>query len=64
MRELAPGAIFPFTGIAPISGSTDHDYSSFRLGVQDDLTSNIMSYVTFTKGYKGPAINDQAQMPK
>jgi iron complex outermembrane recepter protein len=60
MRSLAPGALFPFTGIASINGSTDHDYSSFRLGVQDDLASNIMSYVTFTKGYKGPAINDQA----
>lgn len=59
-RELAPGAILPFTGIASISGSTKHSYNSFRIGVQDDLTSNVMGYVTFTKGYKGPAVNDQA----
>jgi len=60
MRALAPGALFPFTGIAPINGSTSHAYSSFRLGVQDDLSENMMGYVTFTKGYKGPAVNDQA----
>jgi len=60
VRALAPGAIAPFTGIASINGDTDHKYDSFRVGLQDDLTSNAMGYVTFTKGYKGPAINDQA----
>lgn len=60
MRVVAPGAVAPFTGIASINGNVDYSYRSFRLGVQNDLTDNVMSYITFTKGYKGPAINDQA----
>jgi len=60
VRQLAPGALFPINGLAAINGRIDNKYNSFRLGVQDDLTSNAMGYITFTKGYKGPAVNDQA----
>lgn len=60
LRQLAPGAIFPITSTADVGGRTENKYNSFRLGVQDDLTSNAMGYITFTKGYKGPAVNDQA----
>lgn len=59
-RALAPGAIAPFTGLVAINGHVDHDYHSLRLGLQKDLADNLMPYVTFTKGYKGPAVNDQA----
>lgn len=60
VRALAPGALFAINGLADIKGRTDNKYNSFRLGVQDDLSSNAMGYITFTKGYKGPAVNDQA----
>lgn len=60
VRAVAPGAIAPFTGVADIDGQVDHSYNSFRLGLQKDLSDDVMSYLTFTKGYKGPAVNDQA----
>ena len=48
------------SGIQPAtssSGSVDEDGWSGRLGVQYDLTDNITSYLTYSRGYKGPAYN-------
>ncbi|MEE1921494.1 TonB-dependent receptor [Pseudomonas sp. 148P] len=39
------------------SGSVDEDGWSGRLGVQYDLTDDITSYLTYSRGYKGPAYN-------
>lgn len=48
------------TGIQPgtsSSGSVDEDGWSGRLGLQYDLTDDITSYLTYSRGYKGPAYN-------
>ncbi|MDE1168325.1 MAG: TonB-dependent receptor [Pseudomonas sp.] len=48
------------SGIQPStssSGSTDEDGWSGRLGVQYDLTDSVTSYLTYSRGYKGPAYN-------
>lgn len=48
------------TGIQPStssSGSTDEDGWSGRLGVQYDLSDDLTSYLTYSRGYKGPAYN-------
>nr|WP_225422556.1 TonB-dependent receptor [Pseudomonas huaxiensis] len=39
------------------SGSVDEDGWSGRLGLQYDLTDDITSYLTYSRGYKGPAYN-------
>ena len=49
-----------FESIAPVDGATTDNYVSYRFGLQYDLTKRIMSYATFSRGYKGPAINDQS----
>ena len=48
------------SGIQPgtsSSGSVDEDGWSGRLGAQFDITDNIMAYLTYSRGYKGPAYN-------
>ncbi|WP_407316206.1 TonB-dependent receptor [Pseudomonas sp. nanlin1] len=48
------------SGIQPgtrSSGSVDEDGWSGRLGVQYDLADNVMTYLTYSRGYKGPAYN-------
>lgn len=60
VRFLNPGSIAPFAPITPIYGADAVDNLSFRLGAQYDVTRNVMAYLTFNRGYKGPAINDQA----
>lgn len=48
------------SGIQPSTsstGSVDEDGWSGRLGVQYDLTDSIMTYLTYSRGYKGPAYN-------
>ncbi|MEH3024023.1 MAG: TonB-dependent receptor [Pseudomonas oryzihabitans] len=39
------------------SGSVNEDGWSGRLGIQYDLTDDLMAYVTYSRGYKGPAYN-------
>lgn len=56
---LASGAVAPILGLAPISGSVRDTYFSYRLGAQYDLTPDVMAYGTYTRGYKGPSVNDQ-----
>ncbi|CAN5277050.1 TonB-dependent receptor [soil metagenome] len=43
--------------------STDNDDFSWKLGAQYEVTPDIMSYVTYSKGYKGPAFNDTQAVP-
>uniref|UniRef100_UPI0035C96227 TonB-dependent receptor n=1 Tax=uncultured Sphingomonas sp. TaxID=158754 RepID=UPI0035C96227 len=57
---LAPGALGAFKSIAGVRGQISDDYFSYRLGAQLDVTRHVMLYGTYTKGYKGPSINDQA----
>ncbi|WP_419737124.1 TonB-dependent receptor [Pseudomonas sp. COR18] len=48
------------SGIQPATsshGSVDEDGWSGRLGVQYDLSDSVTSYVTYSRGYKGPAYN-------
>lgn len=62
-KFVTPGSVGPFRSIAPIAAETDQEDVSGKLGVQLDLTPQAMLYATATKGYKGPAINDQASDP-
>ena len=39
------------------TGSTSADGLSGRVGVQYDFTKNVHSYLTYSRGYKGPAYN-------
>ncbi len=57
---VADGAVGAFAGTASTDGRIEDDYFSYRLGAQYDLTDRVMSYLTYTEGYKGPAVNDQA----
>ncbi|WP_109513762.1 TonB-dependent receptor [Pseudomonas ovata] len=48
------------SGIQPATrstGSVDEDGKSGRLGLQYDLSDTVTSYVTYSRGYKGPAYN-------
>jgi iron complex outermembrane receptor protein len=57
--KLATGAVAPILSIATIRGDVKDDYFSYRLGAQYDLSRDVMLYGTYTKGYKGPSVNDQ-----
>jgi len=59
-RLLAPGSVAPFVNIAGVEGHADDHYFSYRGGLQYNLTHDVMVYATYTRGYKGPAVNDQA----
>jgi iron complex outermembrane receptor protein len=60
-RFVIPGA----SGAAPLSGGAytapelrfSHSDLSYKAGAQYQLTRDVMAYATFTRGYKGPAIN-------
>ncbi len=54
------GALAAFTPSTAISARATDTYFSYRLGAQYDLTSSIMAFATYTRGYKGPATNDTA----
>ena len=62
-RKVAPGALAPFASIAPVSGAHEETSFSYRGGIQYDFSRNIMAYVTYARGYKGAAINDQTVTP-
>lgn len=57
--RLADQAVAPILSIATIRGEVKDDYFAYRLGAQYDLTADVMAYATYTKGYKGPSVNDQ-----
>jgi iron complex outermembrane receptor protein len=48
-----PGVGGPFSG----SGSTIHNGWSAKAGLQYDFAQDLMGYATYSRGYKGPAIN-------
>jgi iron complex outermembrane recepter protein len=58
--SLAPGAVAPIASIAGVQGKADDRYFSYRGGAQYDFSRDVMAYATYTRGYKGPAINDQS----
>ncbi|MBB4155675.1 iron complex outermembrane receptor protein [Sphingomonas jinjuensis] len=60
---LAPGAVAPVGSLAPVRGRVSDDYFSYRGGVQFDVSRDVMIYGTYTRGYKGPSVNDQAAGP-
>lgn len=60
---LATGAFAPIGRLSPVRGKADDDYFSYRVGAQFDVTRDVMVYGTYTRGYKGPSINDQASGP-
>jgi iron complex outermembrane receptor protein len=55
---LAPGAFFQFSPAAAVTAQAKDTYFSYRVGAQYDVTKNIMAFATYTRGYKGPAVND------
>jgi len=60
---LAPGAVAPIASIDGIAGKAVDKYVSYRVGVEYDLTRDVMAYATYAKGFKGSAVNDQAAGP-
>ncbi|MBV7538446.1 TonB-dependent receptor [Duganella sp. sic0402] len=49
-----------FAGVQPAvqnAGSTSEDGYSGRVGLQYDLSRDVTSYATYSRGYKGPAYN-------
>jgi len=60
---LAPGAVAPAGSLAPVRGRVSDDYFAYRGGVQFDVSRDVMIYGTYTRGYKGPSVNDQAAGP-
>ena len=57
------GALAPFAPSAAISARATDTYFSYRVGAQYDVTPDVMAFATYTRGYKGPAINDAATSP-
>ena len=55
-----PGALAPFAPSTAIRARATDTYFSYRVGAQYDVTPDIMAFATYTRGYKGPAINDTA----
>lgn len=54
------GALAAFTPSTAIRARAADTYFSYRAGAQYDVTSDIMAFATYTRGYKGPATNDTA----
>ncbi|KGB54484.1 TonB-dependent receptor [Sphingopyxis sp. LC81] len=61
--SLTPGAVAPLGPLIQFRGQAKDNYFSYRLGVQYDLTDDVMAYATYTRGYKGPSVNDGASGP-
>ncbi|MBZ9650305.1 TonB-dependent receptor [Sphingobium sp. 3R8] len=61
-RSILPGAVGPAPGLggpaytSPTLKAGETDFS-YRLGAQYEFTPDIMAYATYTRGYKGPALN-------
>jgi iron complex outermembrane recepter protein len=56
---LAPNA-HPLVPITSFSAKVGDTYVSYKGGVQYDFSRALMAYATYTRGYKGPSVNDQA----
>lgn len=58
------GFIFsPGFYIAPVNETVKTDNFSWKLGAQYTWSPELNGYFTATRGYKGPAVNDQASPP-
>jgi iron complex outermembrane receptor protein len=49
--------------IAPVNESIKVNNFSWKLGAQYAVTPKVNAYFTATRGYKGPAVNDQSAPP-
>ncbi len=56
----AAGAFAQFAPATSIGAEAKDTYFSYRAGAQYDVTRNLMLFATYTRGYKGAAINDGA----
>jgi iron complex outermembrane receptor protein len=54
---------YPGFFLAPVNAGVKIDNFSWKLGAQYEFSHNLMAYFTATRGYKGPAVNDQASPP-
>jgi iron complex outermembrane receptor protein len=54
---------YPGFFLAPVNQSVKINNFSWKLGAQYEFSRNFMAYFTATRGYKGPAVNDQASPP-
>lgn len=59
----AVGAAGQFGPALEVSARIKDTYFSYRVGAQYDVTDNLMAFATYTRGYKGPAVNDGATSP-
>ncbi|WP_084390858.1 TonB-dependent receptor [Novosphingobium capsulatum] len=57
---LAPGAVAQLTPLPGINARVSDTYVGYRVGVQYEVAKQVMVFATVTRGYKGPAVNDQA----
>ncbi|MCZ8370533.1 MAG: TonB-dependent receptor [Porphyrobacter sp.] len=57
---VSPGAAFEFAPALQLNNSVSDTYFSYRIGAQYDVSDDVMAFATYTRGYKGPAINDGA----
>lgn len=56
-------AFNPAFFLAPVNEGIRVKNFSWKLGAQYEFSRNLMTYFTATRGYKGPAVNDQASPP-
>jgi len=64
---LLADAVGPVGGppaLAPVDGSVSDRYLSWRAGGQVALSPRQRLYVGYTRGYKGPVVNDNATRPE
>lgn len=57
---MVSGALAPFAPLTPVAGEKSATYTSWRLGSQYEFSRAHIGYVSFVKGYKGPAVNENA----
>ncbi len=60
---LSANSISLYPSLAPFSATVGDSYVSYKGGAQYDVSRGLMAYATYTRGYKGPSINDQATSP-
>lgn len=63
VRNVHTGSLAPFGSLSSVNGKVKDTSFSYRLGIQYDLSATNMAYITYNRGNKGPAINDQAPSP-
>lgn len=56
-------AYSPSFFLAPVNATKSIHNFSWKLGAQYQFNPNAMAYFSATRGYKGPAVNDQASPP-